>query len=138
MKLYPVALLALLAPAMVMAGCDGEEEDVCIAEGLSCGGDEMGCCDGLACFGFYFFKTCQAPPSCLREWYDCSSGMDCCGDLVCAIDGDKRECQKRTLDTCTEEPCDSTPEDDVPDIPNMNVLGPSNLEIAGVYGDPHM
>jgi hypothetical protein len=71
---YYFSALASAAP------CD---DDPCLAEHKSCKEDPEGCCEGLGCFGYNFYKSCQEPPTCLAEWHDCSSGMDCCDKRVC-------------------------------------------------------
>jgi hypothetical protein len=94
--------LYLLLLAVVVSFTAAEEcaESTCIAENEGCTHNPEGCCDGLGCFGYNFFKRCRTPPACLAEWYDCSNSMPCCGDLVCAVtEGGASECQVRTLET---------------------------------------
>jgi len=71
----------------VEVGCDGEAtpEKVCLEDGDYCTDDVESCCDGLTCNGYGFFKKCGDPPVCLPKWHDCSNGVECCDDLVCAI-----------------------------------------------------
>ncbi|GAX18422.1 hypothetical protein FisN_2Lh055 [Fistulifera solaris] len=148
MKLsFGVFLLSALAPSAIHAlkECDEDVTNpLCIAENGSCLVNQDGCCDGFACFGYNFFKKCQPPPSCLPEWYDCSSGMGCCDDLVCAeTSTGNAECQVQTVDTRLYDPGNSVTEPTLPptkaDEPdNMITLGKSNLEFAGSWGDPHV
>jgi hypothetical protein len=98
MKLYSNALVGLAFRASLFgrAVADGDkEEGACIQAGKRCIKREGECCDGLGCFGFNFFKTCKEPPTCIREWHDCSGGMlDCCDDRVCVnTDNGFVECQ---------------------------------------------
>jgi hypothetical protein len=84
--------------------CEDTDEPVCIAEHKSCGEDPEGCCDGLGCFGYNFYKSCKKPPACLDEWNDCSSGMDCCDGKVCAVTHlGAFECQTKTIITKVAE-----------------------------------
>lgn len=85
--------------AVVEDPCD-QGPPLCIPPTGPCIGKEDECCAGLGCFGYNFFKKCQPPPVCLGQWYDCSQGMDCCDDLVCAITNSSGfECQVLTIDT---------------------------------------
>jgi len=101
--------ISVLVSAKTIPCGPATEGSECIATGYSCqddnDNDDDNCCDGLGCFGFQFFKRCQVPPTCLREWYDCSSGIDCCGDLVCAnttsttTTKPRMECRKEEIGT---------------------------------------
>ncbi len=77
------------------AECDG----TCTPDGEACQVDGMPCCEtGSSCYGFNFYKKCQPPPPCLREWFDCTSGMagnvPCCDGMECVLgDGEQYECQ---------------------------------------------
>lgn len=94
--------LLLLLATVFFALTSAEEcaESTCLAENEGCAHKPDDCCDKLGCFGYNFFKRCRPPPACLSEWYDCSNGMPCCGDLVCATtENGSSECQVRTLET---------------------------------------
>lgn len=143
MKLYqgvPLLAAALMAPLSILAECDEETTiPLCIADNGSCLDHLDGCCEGLACFGYNFFKKCQTPPTCLAEWYDCSQGMDCCEGLVCAsTSAGIAECQVQTVDTRLFDPGNLVGVPTVPPKPtdNLTTLGKSNLEFAGAWGDP--
>ena len=146
MKLsFGVLLFAALAPSATLAAKECDEDAttaLCIAQNGSCLDDMDGCCEGNACFGYNFFKKCQPPPSCLPEWYDCSSGMACCSGLVCAeTSSGNAECQVQTVDTRLFDPGNSIQVPTEPPVKpkapeNMITLGKSNLEFAGAWGDP--
>jgi len=57
----------------------------CLGDNQMCTGNEEDCCEGLVCVGFGFYKKCQEPPLCLKQFFDCSSGTPCCDDMVCAV-----------------------------------------------------
>jgi hypothetical protein len=134
--------------AVTHAECDSEVGG-CIKDGNPCTGRDEECCEGLGCFGFNFFKRCQDPPLCLHEWHDCSQGIDCCGDLVCAdIDRGFYECQQEKIGTRTvdipgglviteTEPPTATPVKK--NLVTTKVPGqPVEFNIACATGDPHI
>lgn len=95
MKVCSVLVLLLL-PVVVFSEC---EELDCIPTGKACLSAPDDCCDGLGCFGYGFFKKCIPPPTCLTTWQDCSSGMTCCDEMICAqVSNGNYECQHRTLE----------------------------------------
>jgi len=127
--------------------CAPKEEQRCIPSRGACGENPDACCDGLGCFGFNFFKRCQPPPTCLPEWYDCSSRMTCCGELVCAItDAGLYECQKRTVTTrvvdVVTEPNKTlapTPAPKPKDTTTTTIPGqPVRTKVGCSVGDPHV
>ncbi|GAX11293.1 hypothetical protein FisN_7Lh401 [Fistulifera solaris] len=87
--------LFLTLASQASAECDG----TCTPDGEACQVDGKPCCEtGSSCYGFNFYKKCQTPPLCLREWYDCTSGMagnvPCCEGMECVLgDGEQYECQ---------------------------------------------
>lgn len=133
-------VIASMAPSSIRAECDDKEGNpLCIVQNGSCLDKMDDCCEGLACFGYNFFKKCQPPPSCLPEWYDCSQGMECCKGFVCAATATgNAECQVETVDTRLFDPGHSISEPTSPptESENMITLGKSNLNFAGSWGDP--
>jgi hypothetical protein len=147
MKFYSNALVGLAFTGSLLrralAECD--EDDTCIHGGKPCIGRENMCCDGMGCYGFNFYKICKGPPVCLEEWHDCSQGMDCCDNMVCAKTyTDVFECQKPTIgtravkivgDTVIEDPKpDPTPKEN----PKVTKKISDAILVACVSGDPHV
>lgn len=92
---FGLAIVPLLTTFATLVSANDCDESICIAGGKACTGREGECCEGLGCFGFNFYKTCQAAPSCLAEWFDCSIGIPCCADFTCVETPSKKfECQR--------------------------------------------
>jgi len=141
-----VALFALLATT-VRAECD---EGDCLGMHKACTDRENDCCQDTGCFGYLFFKKCQPPPVCLPEWYDCSQGMTCCGQLVCADNeaGTGKICKEEeiTIRTAPVPPAPTTPDETsaptaAPEPPNLTTTecpAQYNTNRACLTGDPHI
>ena len=136
------AICILSTLATVQAECD-DEQLKCLPKNHACTDNPEGCCDSLGCFGFGFFKRCQEPPACLEEWNDCSQGMDCCGEFVCAVTATgARECQRRTIDTDVVDPLDGN--EKITETKEINTRTtkipgqPVNTVVGCSVGDPHI
>jgi hypothetical protein len=82
------------------SACSEGEEEVppCLDPGLVCTTNQDGCCDGLVCTGYGFYKKCSEPPVCLDMWHDCSDGTPCCDGTACTLgDSGQHECQTREI-----------------------------------------
>jgi hypothetical protein len=81
--------------------CTAGEEEVpeCLDTEAVCTNNQDGCCDGLVCTGYGFYKKCLEPPVCLDLWHDCSDGTPCCDGTVCTIGKNEHqlECQTREI-----------------------------------------
>jgi hypothetical protein len=136
----------LLAVAAVLVSASAEcgtEDHGCIAPNKACTGDEDSCCNGFDCFGYAFFKRCQEPPLCLREYYDCSGGIKCCGDMMCVEGtGGKKECMKEPPGTRTVELPPGQVVATPPPAPPINTsttkTTPITFNKACLSGDPHL
>ena len=81
-----------------------EEESLCIAAHEVCTMDEKGCCEGLSCIGFGFYKKCTEPPVCLTSWQQCNGDVPCCSGLKCIIrENGNKECDKEHIGAPTLE-----------------------------------
>jgi hypothetical protein len=149
MKFYSNTLVGLAFTAnlfgRVIAECD--EDDTCIHGGKPCTGREDECCDGMGCYGFNFYKTCKAAPTpfCLDEWHDCSQGMECCGDRVCAQTGANTfECQtpmigQKTVTIVGDLVIENPQPDPIPqDNPECTTQISDDVLVACVSGNPHV
>ena len=139
------SFVILIGLATARASCD-EKPLKCISSNIPCSHDPDACCDSLGCFGYNFFKRCKEPPACLDQWNDCSQGMECCGEMVCALTkAGSYECQDLTLKTIVVDPLgrDNHTPAPVPieeknlrttKIPNQ----PVNTVVGCSVGDPHL
>lgn len=138
MKITPRTLFSIilvLATSCILpstAECDETDEPKCLAEHKPCTDNPEGCCDGLGCFGYNFFKRCQQPPACLPHFNDCSSGMECCDGMVCAItNSGGYECQEKTIKTVVAN------EDETPTpAPTKTPIDEKNLRTTKIPGQP--
>ena len=122
-----------------------EPEGECLAGGAVCTNEPDKCCGNMECTGYNFYKTCKETPVCLPAWHDCSNGIDCCDDMVCArTDNGLLECQTEKIGTRTvsitaglidEEP---EPVVEEKDLRTANIVGDGNLVGACISGDPHI
>ena len=151
MKLLLSALSAALFLSAVQANCDEETDLFCIGENKACTHAPDDCCDGFDCFGFNFFKSCQAPPLCLKEWYGCipdptvGDALVCCPGTVCAENKNGMyECQVETIGTRTVDlpgaNLQEHVEEPVIEVFNNKVSTCENKKRAkGCFsGDPHI
>lgn len=133
MKFFAFALLAVMASAEECG-----EEATCLAKGKPCQNSDMQCCDGTSCLGYNFYKSCKEVPACLDEWYDCSQGMDCCGDLICGSNPKGlKECQKKTILTYPTSPA-PTPAPAPTKLVTTTPVEPREYIRGCVSGDPHI
>lgn len=148
MKIIKHSYWLFLAAFLSLISAEDCAEKNCIAEHAGCTQDPDGCCDGLFCSGYNFFKRCRSPLACLAEWYDCSNGIPCCDDLVCALtENGQSECQVRTIETkLVEDIVVSTPAPtaaplalDGPNLKTTHIPGtPVKTKTACAVGDPHI
>jgi len=149
--LLNIALVVASVATLANAECGGlpQDDERCLPVHEPCTHDPEACCDGTGCFGYNFFKRCKKPPACLDKWEDCSSGMDCCGDMVCAITNvGAHECQVKTIKTvvATFKSTNETESDAAPtqsptsevNIRTTKVPGPVYTKVGCSVGDPHI
>lgn len=128
------------------ASAECEDESACILGGKVCTGREGECCEGLACFGFNFFKTCQAVPTCLSEWFDCKNSIPCCDGYHCTeTPSGLFECQTPKIGTRS---VDFSTGFIIAEPPSPPQIPPKNLKTtkrtgnwvrrACLTGDPHI
>lgn len=135
-KFFSIITIALLGTVATASECGTQ---TCIAEHKPCKRSDMDCCGDMSCLGFNFYKTCQEVPECLPEWNDCSQGMNCCGNLVCAeTPSGMKECQVEKPDTKTTTLSTSAPTA-APETKNTKTTTPSGGSMYACFsGDPHL
>ena len=124
---------------------EDEEPPTCLDTGVVCTMKEDGCCEGLKCTGFGFFKKCEEPPVCLPKWHDCSDGTPCCGEMKCTIgQHEQLECKVPDIETRTVtigvdgKLVEEKPEP-LPPPKNLKTTPKSDeFSIATSSGDPHL
>jgi hypothetical protein len=121
---------------------------LCLDKADACTTKPTGCCEGLVCSGYSFYKKCVEPPVCLAMWHDCKAlKTPCCGGTKCTImDNGNYECQTPKIGTRTVEigvfdvklTSAPTPAPKRPNLKVTKVPGvPVKLNIACSTGDPH-
>lgn len=135
-----LALVSVHSQSVVDPNCNNK--GLCIPNNGHCivntttGDDD--CCEGMACFGYNFFKHCQKPPACLKKFHDCSQGIECCDKMICVTTpAGAKECQVRTV---TNEPPAPTPAPvKAPNTKTTHVPGKRvRYNRACAVGDPHL
>jgi hypothetical protein len=129
----------------------GEEEaPECLDTEAVCTNNQTGCCVGLVCTGYGFYKKCSEPPVCLDMWHDCSDGTPCCDGTACTVgQSGQLECQTREIGKRTIKIPDgggnlvqaTEPPTPAPAIINTRTTKidgqPVKKNIACSSGDPH-
>jgi hypothetical protein len=126
---------------------------MCLERRDVCTNNQTGCCAGMICTGFSFFKRCEPAPLCLEEWHDCSTwdgfSMKCCAPFVCAqTPAGNWACRKDEIGIRKVEIPGSnlraTPAPTPAPTPTKNLNTttipgqPVKLNVACATGDPHI